>query len=112
MLAKEFRLKRSDFDPLGKFSGKPHPSSNFFFVTRSNSVKHYKVGVIISKKIYSNAVDRNRLRRQVYNFFHKTLDKDLNQDILVIFNPKVKTITPSQLFEELTSVLKNLKLLT
>lgn len=66
MLPKKYRLSRSDFDLIYK-KGRRLRGSNFgiAYLPAENNDESCKIGIVISKKVYPKAVDRNRLKRQL-----------------------------------------------
>jgi ribonuclease P protein component len=85
MIAKKFRLKRSDLAlPLEK--GETLHSKLFIIKYLKNNENFSRYCVIISRKISNKAVVRNKLRRQAFEAIAKIekLEKNQNFDIVLI----------------------------
>ena len=70
MISKKFRLKKTDIERIYKKGTRKiqHP---FLVRTFSNRTNHNRYAVVIPKAIVAKAVDRNRLRRIIYQFILK-----------------------------------------
>lgn len=88
MIAKDFRLKRSQIDYLMNKGGSL--SSNLFIIKYVENNKNFsRFCVIISKKISTEAVTRNRLRRQIYESIRiSTLSENKEHHLDLILIPK------------------------
>lgn len=106
MLAKKERLTKKEFDrsfSLGKRIHSPalqiifHPSFAFHGA------------VVVGKKVYKKAVDRNTLRRSLYGVlyrFHK--EHSLGLTVLVIAKPAIRDLSSKQRREALQEMLQKL----
>ena len=72
---------------------------------RKNQQQFFRFRVIVSKKIEKSAVNRNRLRRQIYEIL-RTNDQKHHENYDLILIPK-KNI-PKENFQTLQTDLKNL----
>lgn len=75
MLKKENRLTKKEFSFVFK-NGKKKFSKNFMFLkyNKNGDAKNsLKISSSVSKKIYKNAVDRNKVRRIVYNILKNNI---------------------------------------
>lgn len=78
-----------------------------------NNRRHYsRVAIIVSKKVFKHAVDRNRVRRRLYeilrqriNQFTKTVDL-----AVIIYLPTVLDMTSEQINNEIDGLLAKLGL--
>ncbi|MFH1218527.1 MAG: ribonuclease P protein component [Candidatus Peregrinibacteria bacterium] len=87
MIAKKYRISRNIIDYILKKGGET--DSKLFiirYVANNKGFNRYRS--IVSKKIYPKAVDRNRLRRQIYESVRlsekETTKKDNFTDIILI----------------------------
>jgi len=58
-----------------------------FYKEGLNNSRDTRVGISASRKV-GNAVKRNRVKRQIREFFRKSEFKSLGKDILVVVHPK------------------------
>lgn len=71
MLSSLFRISKSFFPQVTKGT---HFSGGFLKIIVSNPLtNHSSCAVIVSKKYYKSAVQRNYIRRTIYNLFQKQL---------------------------------------
>lgn len=88
MISSKHRVPLASFD--FKSSHKLAGGQLLVFFKR-NSFPYSRIGVIISKKTASKAVDRNRLRRLTQSWFKDTvLNQLIGWDLVVIIRPTVK----------------------
>ena len=66
MLARRYRLTKKDHVPAVLKEGKMQRGPHFVIRFRENRRTHPRFSVIVSRKIRDKAVERNRLRRQMY----------------------------------------------
>lgn len=83
MIKKKERVKKhEDFQVI--IHSKNIEKNNAYFVYFKKSNNEYpRVGISVSKKL-GNAVERNRIKRQVRHIMHETLDKNKKVDLVVI----------------------------
>lgn len=109
MIAKKFRTPREKIDYI---LNKGLSLVSRFFIVRyeQNELNHSRYRVIVSRKIDPGAVNRNKLRRQIYEAIRlipaNTDTATKNFDI--IFIPKKKISESS--YKEISTDLNNLKL--
>ena len=79
---KSYKLKGSkNFD---KTLPRKRIYNNFFTVLkRPNGLDHWRLGIIITRKV-GNAVERNRIKRYIREYFRKYINKNLPIDFIVI----------------------------
>lgn len=78
-----------------------------------NNRRHYsRVAIIVSKKVFKHAVDRNRARRRLYEIMRPRIDKiSKTVDLAVIvYLPIVLEMSSDQLNAEVDSLLNKLNL--
>ncbi|MFQ5344991.1 MAG: ribonuclease P protein component [Mariprofundus sp.] len=79
---KSYRLRsKADFSSIRK--GKRIRVGNLRIVYRSNKLEHCRLGLAVSRK-YGNAVQRNRLKRQLRNTFRISECHTMGVDMLII----------------------------
>ncbi len=75
MIAKDIRISRKkDFDIILKSKSKFY-SNNFVLRFSENELSKSRFCVVVSKKISKRAVDRNRIRRRIYEAIRLNYDK-------------------------------------
>ena len=87
-LPKKHRLvSRSDFDKVFK-EGKAVKGSFLFIKSRVNEFGFPRFGFIVPKKIYSKAVDRNRLERVLSEIVAQYIKSDAinSRDFIVVIS--------------------------
>jgi ribonuclease P protein component len=83
-------------------------STPFFLLkTKKNSTGKRRVGMVIGKAVDKGAVKRNFWKRQAKEVFKKTAD--VGTDILIIFSPRVTTLTKKDFQAELSRAVSKLK---
>jgi ribonuclease P protein component len=80
MLARRYKLPSR----ITRLSGKSVSSTNLLLISAPNKEGHVRVRVIVSKKIDTRAVVRNRLRRLLYHTLSVKCDKTAAFDLIVI----------------------------
>ncbi|MDY6851337.1 MAG: ribonuclease P protein component [Thermodesulfobacteriota bacterium] len=78
-------LKRREFLAVSKDARRRFETENFLILLRPNQLPQTRLGVTVTKKVGPAAVTRNRIKRQVREFFR--LNKEAlppGQDVLVI----------------------------
>jgi len=111
MLAKKFRLhKKSDFDKLAKSPNKFY-SNNLFLRFIENEEDFNSFAVVISKKISSKAVIRNKIRRRIYEIIRLNMNNFKKSFKIVIFVKKgVLEMEYSDLEKEILYIFKKARL--
>jgi ribonuclease P protein component len=89
MLSKKARVTKSDFTTLSKRSLLRAPLFDIAYV----SAETCKVACVISKKRVKRSVDRNRIRRKIYEAFVKT---GYNKPYVLIIYPQAKVLHESE----------------
>lgn len=81
---------------------------------KNNKRKDYRVAVVVSKKVAKSAVERNRIRRRIYEIVRQ-LDQPINgpQDIVItIFTSKVAAVDYQELEASLSKLFSKANLNT
>lgn len=102
MLAKRYRLPIQSFV---KKAGQTRKSRHFLLKLFSSEGAHFRVGVIISRKVAAKATKRNQLKRTIFNFFRKNFQSLQIKDYLVIVLPGTANLKKEQIEEELNKIL-------
>lgn len=102
MLKKKDRLTKKEFDRFFS-SGRRLHSPLFTLVHSQNESFHG--AVVVGKKVFKKAVDRNRLRRRVYNIIYRLSRENKLAGVYIVL---VKPIAAKATFGELRSSLENL----
>lgn len=88
MLKKKERLTKKEFDRFFSLGKRSH-SPAFSLVYSPAPTFH--AAVVVGKKVYKRAVDRNRLRRRLYNIIYRaSREKNLKGVYIVLSKPEVK----------------------
>ncbi|MBI4231691.1 ribonuclease P protein component [Candidatus Peregrinibacteria bacterium] len=91
---------------------KGHESISQLFIARyKKNEEHFsRYRVIISKKLHPKAVNRNRLRRQVYEAIRKNLSQNQsNFDIILIPKKNILNKSYQEIEKDISSNILNLK---
>ena len=85
MLSKKHRLKRGQIKIINK-KGESKETSLFIIKILENAEEVSRFSVLVSRKIFSKAVKRNHLRRQIYEAIRLNMDitKTSGKDIILI----------------------------
>ncbi len=110
MLQQENRLsKKSDFENVkqnGRFISSK--SMTISFLNRKDK-EGPRIGFIVSKKISTRAVDRNKVKRILREFFRKNLDLvKKGMDYVIIVKPGILHASHVTLEKEIKDVIKTL----
>jgi ribonuclease P protein component len=84
MLAKRYHLPIQNF--LGK-KGRVIKTPYFLLKIFPAEQLSSRFGIVISRKVFKKAVDRNRLKRRIFNFLREIKDKLPLADYLIIVSP-------------------------
>lgn len=68
MLKKKERLTKKEFDRSFSLGRRAHTS---LFTLVSHTSDDFHGAVVVGKKVFKRAVDRNRLRRRLYNILYR-----------------------------------------
>lgn len=106
MLSKTARLNRQQFSDIFKVGKRIHTPALQVIATKSDC---FHGSVVISKKVYKKAVDRNKVRRQLYAYLYQYNKTHILQNTLILIaKPALSTMSITQVKEDLTIVLQKL----
>jgi len=76
-----------------------------------NKTGKLKVAVVVSKKVSKKAVDRNRLRRKIFEVIRKKFLLSLNNKniIIIVFNPNTIYLKSSELEDLIEKLITKIK---
>lgn len=80
----------------------------FLVLAIKNNWMHSRLGLVIAKKNVAKAVQRNRVKRMVRNYFRLHGDQTAGLDLVVLARKDVDTLLNSQLTERLASLWQDL----
>lgn len=99
MLKKKERLTTKQFDRFFS-SGRRHHSPLLTLLKSNHDTFHGSV--VVGKKVYKGAVQRNRLRRRLYSILYRlSREKDLQGVYIILTKPASITANFADLKEEL-----------
>jgi len=104
MFKKKERLTKKEFDR--SFSvGKRYHSPTLQLIYEPTDTFHG--AAVVGKKVYKNAVDRNRLRRRMYAVLYRyQKEHKLSGTFIVVAKPALKDITKDSFSQEIESLLQ------
>lgn len=80
----------------------------FLILAIKNNWTRSRLGLVIAKKSVAKAVQRNRVKRIVREFFRKSSDQITNLDLVVLARKDIDTLQNSQISARLASLWKDL----
>ncbi len=85
-------------------------ASDPFFVIKvlRGDKTNFRLGIIINTKVDNRAVVRNRLKRQIREIFKEKITTLAGFDVLVVVQPKAKTLEFDQIKGNLETLLKRI----
>jgi ribonuclease P protein component len=109
MMHKSQRIRRSDFAQL---LYRPHIISSALFVCKwktSPQQQESRFAVVVSQQIYKKAVDRNKLRRQLYEAIRTNIQHiPSSLNIIIIAKKQTKDHSYQELESQLIPLLSHL----
>lgn len=110
MISREYRISRKkDFDLILKSKLKFY-SNNLVLRFSKNELSKSRFCVVVSKKISKRAVDRNRIRRRIYEILRLNYNKiKPNFDFMIFVKSGVLKMKYVDIEKELLILLKNSK---
>ncbi len=76
--------------------------------------EHYRLAVVVSKKVHKSAVVRNRIRRRLYEVFRQqeARIKEPYDIVVTVFHENIATIPPEELNKLVYTQLKQANIIT
>ncbi len=72
----------------------------------------YRLAVVVSKKVHKSAVQRNRMRRRIYEVFREHLVHSQPFDlVLTVFSPQAAEVPINELRDQVQSLLDQAELM-
>ena len=106
-MEKKYRVKKyTEFDQIFK-TGKKFSTPHFRVVFRPTNESHSRFGISIGKK-FGNAVQRNKIKRQIRNILRNYKQCKLSFLTIVVVKPVAATLTFIEIKKELTSSLNKI----
>ena len=103
MLRKKQRLTKEQFDEFFR-SGKRFHSPLFQLI--HSKAEAFNGAVVVGKKVHKRAVDRNRLRRRVYNILYRLFkDQNLKGVYIIIAKPPATGSSFAELRDAVVSLI-------
>jgi ribonuclease P protein component len=105
-LRKEERLrKRGDFEIIAKEGARKH-TKNFLIITRRNDRGFSRMGAVASKRL-GKAVERNRVKRVLREFFRMNKDRlPPSTDYVIVGKKGAQDLPYAHVVDELSTPLK------
>ena len=92
---------------ISDLMSKKNSTANKYFIVykNKNTIEHYRYAISVGKK-YGNAVQRNKIKRQIRNIINE-LSREIitNYDILIIVRPTANVLDFSEILKNLRHVL-------
>jgi ribonuclease P protein component len=104
MISTKSRLPREDFEARGY---KTISTPFFLLKTKKNKAGYPRIGIVIGKAVYKEAVKRNFWKRQAKAAFSK-LAKD-SDDLLIIFTRNKLKLTKKQFQEDMKAAITKIQ---
>ncbi|MDP2624571.1 MAG: ribonuclease P protein component [Candidatus Peregrinibacteria bacterium] len=112
MLARRYRLTKRDNIPAILKKGGMFMSKPLVIRFQKNNLDHHRFGAIVSQKIDSKAVNRNRVRRQIYEVLrlnYEQFPSDSHFDILILPKKAIIESTYPEIQDAILSLMPKLK---
>jgi ribonuclease P protein component len=93
-------LNAKDFDAVFKNNRYRLSTPEFLMLARKNHLEDKRLGMVVSKRITSLAVNRNHLKRLIREVFRRT--EIISLDIVVLTRARVNLLQNGELTEVLT----------
>lgn len=106
MLKKKERLTKKEFDRFFSVGKRIHSPA---FTLLYTPLETFHGAVVVGKKVYKKAVDRNRLRRRLYNALYKEIkDTEVTGVFIILAKSGAVSLDFSELRQSVSSVLKTI----
>lgn len=105
-LRREERLRRKgDFETIAKEGIRRH-TKNFLIIARKNDRGFSRLGAVASKKV-GKAVERNRVKRLMREFFRRNKDRlPPSTDYVIVGKKGAQTLHYDQVVDELSALVR------
>lgn len=109
MLSKTFRLKRGDIKLLQK-KCKKDETDLFIVKIAEGKGQNMRFSVLVSRKIFPKAVQRNHLRRQIYEAIRLNMGSNTNdqKDIILIPKKHITELSYQEIEKGIMEMLKSI----
>jgi ribonuclease P protein component len=106
-LRREERLRRKrDFETIAKEGTRRH-TKNFLIITRKNDQGFSRLGAVASKKL-GKAVERNRVKRLMREFFRRNKDRlPRSTDYVIVGKKGAQDLQYAHVVAELSALLRH-----
>ena len=94
-----------DFNHILKFGNSININNHFKIVYNINSLDHARVGYIVSKKVSSKAVIRNRIKRLIREYFRQNKSYFGSKDVIFICKKDISDWKPEMIEDVVESAL-------
>lgn len=101
---KEYRLRQSGDIRLCLKEKKRCASKAFVAICRPNQFKHARLGVVVPKKYFRRAVDRNHIKRLAREIFRRESNRLPGLDVLILVRSDAPKLDRSAWFSDMQSV--------
>lgn len=110
MLRKENRIRlKKEFDQVFK-RGLSFYNKNLGVKVLKTELKVSRLGIIISNKVSKRAVERNRIKRIIRDFFKKEIeDLKIGKDVVIIVFPNEANKSKAEIEKDLKIALDKIK---
>lgn len=104
MLNKRKRLTKKAFDSSFKVGKRLHsPTLQLIY---DNSDSEFHGAVVVGKKVYKKAVDRNRLRRRIYGALYRySQESKMTGTYILIAKPAAKDLAAKEIMNVVTDLI-------
>lgn len=106
MLQKKNRLSTAAFDQYFKLGKRRHsPHLQIIYVQQAA----FHGAAVVGKKVFKEAVKRNRLRRQLYGILYRSVQSgQLSGVVMIIAKPSAKSVPRKELLTEVHTLIASL----
>jgi ribonuclease P protein component len=106
-LTKNERLhKRHEFDAIFR-NGEKYPTEHFLVIIHPNHYERRRLGIVVSKKI-GKAVERNRIKRLVREFFRLNKSQFPDScDLLFVVKRRLEKANYAAVYDELKAMFES-----
>jgi len=98
VLARETRIRSKEEFSLVFSSGRRYKTAHTIFIYKANNLNCSRLGVVVSKKCFKNAVARNYVKRLHKESF-RAIELSGNYDIVAVSKKSVSNLAQEKLYE-------------